>query len=78
MQPHRFIHDINKPASISTLSFSFSSVNSINLAHHLFYIRIKSILMIDTHRGVIRCKIEHRLRKINNIVNNVNVADPID
>ena len=68
MEPHRLIHDKNIP--ICTFSFSFSSVNSINLVH-ITYHQNEKYLMIDIQKTVIRYYIEHRLHYVNIYVNNL-------
>ena len=61
MWPHRLIHDINKPTLKLYFRFEFFIRKLDNSLCTSFIIRFKRTLMIDTHKNVIRYKIEHEL-----------------
>ena len=72
MRPHRLIHDRNKPVLNLYIYFRFEFFirkldNSLCIS---LISRLKRILMIDTHKNVNICQIEHKVHHVNKYVNN--------
>ena len=70
MRPHRLIHDINKPVLDLHFRFEFFIRKLHNSVCTSLIIRLKRILMIDTHKNVIRYKIQHEIYYVNKYINN--------
>ena len=66
MRPHRLIHDMNKPVLNLYFRFEFFIRKLGNSLFTSLIIRLSCILMIDTHKNVIRYKKEHELHYVNN------------
>ena len=54
MQPHRLIHDVNKPVLNLYFVYEFFIRKLNNSLYTSLIIRLKHFLMIDTHKIVIR------------------------
>ena len=70
MQSHRLIHDINKLVLNMYFQFKFFIPKLNKFLCTSLIIRVKSFLMIEMHKNMIRYKIECRLCYVNNNVNN--------
>ena len=70
MWPHRLIHDINKSVLNLYFRFEFSIRKLDNSLCTSLIIGLKRILMIDTHKKVIRYWVQHEIHYVNKYVNN--------
>ena len=70
MWPHRLNHDINKPDLNLYFRFEFFIRKLDNSLCTSLIIGLKRILMIDTHKNVIRYYVQHELHYVNKYVNN--------
>ena len=70
MWTHRLIHEINKPVFNVYFRFKFFIRELDNSLCTSLIIRLKRILMTDTHKNVIRYKIQHEIYYVNKYINN--------